>query len=79
MPTWQLFGALLGKNPLDDSSNPLNILFQDDSRDLADESDDFFHFMGWNDSSEQEEERKQSFSEDDVGKFYLYFRPSCSF
>jgi hypothetical protein len=41
-------GAFLGKTAPNDSPIPLNALFQDDSRDsrdLADELDEFFRFM----------------------------------
>jgi len=46
----------LGKTASDDSSIPLNALFQDDSSDsgdLDDQLDEFFHFMGWNDLFEE--------------------------
>jgi hypothetical protein len=58
----------LGENALYDSPLPLNTPSQDDSResgDIADESDEFCHFMVWNDLSEKEEEQKQSLTDDD--------------
>lgn len=46
----------------------MNVLFQDDSSDsadVADELNEFFRFMVWNDLSEEEEEQKQSFTENE--------------
>jgi hypothetical protein len=61
--------SFLGKLLLKESPFPLNALLQidlNDSESLADESDEFFNFMGWNDSTEEDEEQKHNFTEEEL-------------
>ena len=65
-------GTYLGKTAPENPPIPLNSLFPEDSvstdsdEDLAEELDEFFRFMIWNDlSGEEEEEEDSSFIEDE--------------
>ena len=56
----------LGKTAPENPLIPLNSLLPEDStEDLAEELDEFFRFMIWNDWSGEEEEEKSSFIEDE--------------
>jgi len=64
-------GTYLGKTAPENPPVPLNSLFPEDSastdsdEDLAEELDEFFRFMIWNDLSGEEEEEDSSFIEDE--------------
>jgi hypothetical protein len=64
-------GNYLGKTAPENPPVPLNSLFPEDSastdsdEDLAEELDEFFRFMIWNDLSGEEEEEDSSFIEDE--------------
>jgi hypothetical protein len=62
-------GCYLGQNCSENQPIPLNSLFPEDTtdsdEDVADELDEFFLFMIWNDFSGEEEEEKSSFIEDE--------------
>jgi hypothetical protein len=66
-----LSGTYLGKTAPENPPVPLNSLFPGDSvstdsdEDLAEELDEFFPFMIWNDLSGEEEEEDSSFIEDE--------------
>jgi hypothetical protein len=61
----------MGKTAPENPPIPLNSLFPEDSvstdsdKDLAEELDEFFHFMIWNDLSREEEEEDSSVIEDE--------------
>jgi hypothetical protein len=65
-----LLGTHLGKTAPENPPVPLNSLFPEDSvstdsdEDLAEELDEFFRSMIWNDLSGEEEEEDSSFIED---------------
>jgi hypothetical protein len=63
-----LLGTYLDKTAPENPPIPLNSLFPEDStdsdEDLAEELDEFFSFMIWNDLSGEEEEEKSIFIED---------------
>jgi len=72
IPPTPVLGTYLGKTAPDNPSVPLNSLFPEDSafndsdEDLAEELDECFRFMIWNDlSGEEEEEEDSSFIEDE--------------
>jgi len=60
-----MLGTYLGKTAPENPPIPLNSLFPDDStstdsdEDLAEELEEFFRFMIWNDLSGKEEKRKK--------------------
>ena len=64
-------GTYLGKTAPENPPLPLNLLFPEDSvstdsdEDLAEELDEFFRFMIWNDLSGEQEEEDSSFIEDE--------------
>jgi len=64
-------GTYLGKTAPENPPVSLNSLFPEDSvstdsdEDLAEELDEFFRFMIWNDLSGEEEEEDSSFIEDE--------------
>jgi len=66
-----LLGTYLGKSAPENTPVSLNSLFPEDSvstdsdEDLAEELDEFFRFMIWNDLSGEEEEKDSSFIEDE--------------
>ena len=66
-----MLGTYLGKTAPDNPPVSLNSLFPEDSvstdsdEDLAEEFDEFFRFMIWNDLSGEEEEEDSSFIEDE--------------
>jgi len=65
-------GTYLGKTAPENPPVPLNSLVLEDSvssdsnEDLAEELDEFFLFMIWNDLSGEEEEEYSSFIEDEA-------------
>ena len=67
----QLLGTYLGKTAPENTPVSLNSLFPEDSvstdsdEDLAEELDEFFRFMIWNDLSGEEEEKDSSSIEDE--------------
>ena len=69
--TIPLLGTYLGKTAPENPPVSLNSLFPEDSvstdsdEDLAEELDEFFRFMIWNDLSGEEEEEDSSFIEDE--------------
>ena len=66
-----MLGTYLGKTAPENTLVSLNSLFPEDSvstdsdEDLAEELDEFFRFMIWNDPSGEEEEEDSSFIEDE--------------
>ena len=66
-----VLGTYLGKTAPENPPVSLNSLFPEDSvstdsdEDLAEELDEFFRFMIWNDLSGEEEEEDSSFIEDE--------------
>jgi len=66
-----LLGTYLGKTAPENPPVPLNSLFPEDSvstdsdEDLAEELQEFFRFMIWNDLWEEEEEEDSSFMADE--------------
>jgi len=62
-----MLGTSLGKTAPENPPFSLNLLFLEDSvstdsdEDLAEELDEFFHFMIWNDLSGEDEEEDSSF------------------
>jgi len=81
LPGEGLLGTYLGKTAPDNPPVSLNSLFPEDSvstdsdEDLAEELDDFFRFMIWNDLSREEEEEDSSFIEDE--ELYFCYGPLC--
>jgi len=71
LPRQGLLGTYLGKTAPENPPVSLNSLFLEDSvstdpdDDLAEELDEFFRFMIWNDLSGEEEQEDSSFIEDE--------------
>jgi len=74
LPRQGLLGTYLGKTAPENPPVSLNSLFLEDSvstdpdDDLAEELDEFFRFMIWNDLSGEEEQEDSSFIEDESVK-----------
>ena len=76
-------GTYLAKTAPENPPIPLNSLFPEDSvstnsdEDLAEELDEFFRFMIWNELSGEEKEEDSSFIENEERKALFLLRTSC--